>query len=187
MKMLLAAVLSLCPALAGAGEVSSAYTDFDFDKTCKTVAKAGEGEGDWIDAACKGYGGYPVQAAADDLRESIFYGFAPKDAPWESFAGFNHAGPKIEWRLQDGKPFAVIHRWFVGNSGPGQVQVLVIEKVGQKKDREGCAVGLVLATGNPKANSLARKIADERARTFRCGEDKRQEAGGKLPDFSVSE
>ena len=35
-----------------------------------------------------------------------------------------------------------------------------------------CHVGYVDARANPDANELARKIADENARTFKCGKDK---------------
>lgn len=188
MKALIAITVSLCcSGLASAAEISSAYTDFDFSKGCKTIAKAEEGEGDWLDAVCEGYAGFPVHASEGDARQSIFYGFQPKEWPWESFSGFNHAGPKIEWRLDGGKPFAVIHRWFVQNSETEQTQVLVVEKVGQKADRQGCAVGLVLASGNAAANETARKIADESARDFKCGKDKPQRVGAGLPDFSVGD
>ncbi len=36
-----------------------------------------------------------------------------------------------------------------------------------------CHVGYVDARANPDANELARKIADEHARAFKCGKDKR--------------
>jgi hypothetical protein len=54
-------------------------------------------------------------------------------------------------------------------------------------ERDGCAVGLVLATGNPEANEAARELADERARNFTCGVDKRVTVGDPMPDFSRSE
>ena len=50
--------------------------------------------------------------------------------------------------------------------------VLLVAKVGQMDARDGCTVGLVLATGNPQANDQARKLADEKARTFACGKDR---------------
>lgn len=112
--------------------------------------------------------------------------------PWESFEGFNSTGPKIEWRIEtDGAkaiPFATIHRWSVSDSeNPDkQVDVLVVEKVGQIEARDGCAVGLVLATGNPDANELARRIADEKARNFVCGSDERLTVGTPMPEFSRS-
>jgi len=67
--------------------------------------------------------------------------------------------------------------------------VLVVEKVGQLHERDGCAVGLVVATGNPQANETARKIADEQARNFICGSDERVIVadGIPLPDFQRQE
>ena len=84
-------------------------------------------------------------------------------------------------------PFAAIHRWSVSEGEDRKIEVLVVEKVGQIGLREGCAVGLVMATGNQKANEAARRIADERARDFACGVDQRAVVGGPMPDFSRSE
>jgi hypothetical protein len=189
------AFLGFCQA-AGAAEIVSEYTDLGADRHCTVFAAAEEGEGDWANLVCDGYRGHPVIIYSADLRESIFYGFPPAGdlAPaWESFAAFNSAGPKIEWRIEkDGDralPFATIHRWFVSNDpdDPEQkTEVLVVAKVGQLAERDGCAVGLVVATGNPKANEMARKIADEQARDFACGADERVVLSGEapLPEFS---
>ena len=46
----------------------------------------------------------------------------------------------------------------------------------------GCTIGLILATGNPRANEEARKLADDRARTFDCAKDKPIKIGA-VPDF----
>ena len=122
----------------------------------------------------------------------MFYGFPPgTDLPWESFSAFNSTGGRIEWRIEkDGQrsvPFATIHRWSV-NADPEnpdrRTDVLVVEKVGQVDKRDGCAVGLVLATGNPQANEAARRIADERVRDFECGTDKPTVSGDGVPDFT---
>jgi hypothetical protein len=45
---------------------------------------------------------------------------------------------------------------------------------------------LVLATGNPGANEMAHRIADEEARNFVCGSDERLTVGAPMPDFSRS-
>jgi len=42
------------------------------------------------------------------------------------------------------------------------------------------------AVANPDANALARKIADENARTFKCGKDKRIVVG-KVGDVDMPE
>ena len=180
---------SLCRA-AHAGEISSVYTDLDWKKDCVTYAQAEEGDGDWASLACSGYRGYPVLIAYDDARESLFYGFPPSDMTpvWESFAGLNSAGPELEWRIETkgdvAVPFAVIHRRSISNPDDENkpTEVLVVAKVAQPEIYDGCTVGLVLATGNPAANDQARKVANEQARTFACGKDKRVVIGD-APDF----
>lgn len=175
---------------ASAGEVTSVYTDLVPEKNCVTYAQAGENDGDWADLSCSGYFGYPVLLSYGDARESVFFGFPPDDmaSTWESFSGFNGSGSKVEWRVETNGnvslPFAAIHRRSVNTSGEDpakQVDVLVVAKVAQMEGRDGCTVGLVLATGNAGANDDARKIADEKARAFVCGKDKRVTIGDVPP------
>ncbi|KXF79362.1 hypothetical protein ATN84_06535 [Paramesorhizobium deserti] len=162
---------------ARAADIESAYTKIDRKHGCKVVEAAARGDGDWQELACTGYKGYPVLISYDDARESIFYGYPPKEGKrkWESFAGFNQSSDTIEWRVaREGKkeiPFATIHRWFVGEPGD-TVEVLAVEKIGRKGGGEGCAVGYVVASGNGNANDEARRIADSRARDFSCDVDK---------------
>ncbi|MGE0501110.1 MAG: hypothetical protein AB7I79_05540 [Rhizobiaceae bacterium] len=187
-------VMGLATGASSAAEIVSAYTDVDFEKGCSIFSSNEEG-GEFANFVCNGFKGYPVIYYTGDLRESVFYGFPPSGdlAPaWESFGGFNRTGPKIEWRVEkDGNreiPFATIHRWFVAadpEDSSKEVEVLVIDKVAQLHEKDGCAVGLVVATGNPKANETARRIADEQARSFVCGADERVVVQGDvpLPDF----
>jgi hypothetical protein len=175
---------------ARAGDISSAYTDLDQGKDCVTYAQAQNGEGDWADLACSGYRGYPVLVAYDDERESLFYGFPSLDmtAVWESFIAFNSSAARVEWRIETtggvAVPFAAIHRRSVSNADDPEksTEVLLVSKVAQPGAQEGCTVGLVLATGNPQANDQARKIADEKAKDFRCGKDRRVTVG-TVPSF----
>jgi hypothetical protein len=176
---------------AHADGISSVYTDLDPTKDCVTYAQAEEGDGDWADLACAGYRGYPVLIAYDDARESLFYGFPPggdMTSVWESFSGFNSSAPRVEWRIETKGdktvPFAVIHRRSVSSSDgeDKQTQILLVAKVGQMASRDGCTVGLVLATGNPQANDQARKLADDKARAFACGKDRRIVIGN-VPAF----
>lgn len=187
-RILISLLLATFCCGASAGEISSAYTDLVTDKDCLTYAKAGENDGDWADLSCAGYRGYPILLAYDDARESVFYGFPPADmtSSWESFVGFNSAGPKVEWRVETNDsvsiPFAVIHRRSVssGDDGTEKVEVLVVAKVAQMEGRQGCTVALV-AGASPNANEEARKIADEKARSFACGKDKRITVGDVPP------
>lgn len=181
-------LLGLAPA-ANADEIVSVYTDIDVQKNCTTFDINVEG-GEFANFACNGYGGYPVLIYSADLRESLYYGFPRTDEHvWESFAAFNSAGPKIEWRVsRDGDrtiPFATIHRRFVSDpeDPDKKTEVLVVAKVGLVKERDGCTVGLVLASGNPQANETARRIADEQVRDFACGADERVMVGENLPSF----
>lgn len=194
----LVVALAMLGAPASAAEMVSAYTDIDFEKNCSIFAVNEEG-GEFANFACAGYKGYPILIYTGDLRESLFYGFPPQGdlAPaWESFSAFNRTGPKVEWRIErDGQretPVATIHRWFVSadpDDSSKEVQVLVVEKVGQVHERMGCAIGLVMATGNPKANETARRIADEQAPGFVCGADEPVVVQGdaEMPDFQRQE
>ena len=60
--------------------------------------------------------------------------------------------------------------------------MLVVSKVGQPGGAAGCTVGLVAASGNPQANDEARRIADEKAKAFECGKDRRLTSGA-VPAF----
>ena len=191
--IVLAAIL---PAAAGAAEVRSEYTEIDLEKTCAIFDVAPDDES-FASYACSGWRGYPVLVYAADARESVVYGFpSSSDHVWESFSGLNQTAAKVEWRIEvDGErqvPFAAIHRWYVhadAENPEKRTEVLVVEKVGQPGSGESCAVGLVVASGNPKANETARKIADEQARDFACEADERVVVSGDvaLPEFSRQE
>ena len=176
-----ALVLGVLAGPAAAGSIESAYTSIDDKEACALVGLGAEGEGDWAETVCTGFRGFPVIISYGDARESVFYGFPPdtddRFANWESFGSFNSVGPKIEWRYErDGErvlPFATIHRWFVSEpeDSTKSTQVLVVEKVGTLPERQGCVVGYVVATGDPRANEKAREIADGQVRGFVCGSD----------------
>jgi hypothetical protein len=191
LAMLVAATFAM-PAIAQ--QIVSEYTDLDHDQHCSVVAGGDATEGDWSNLVCQGWRGYPVLIYYSDARESIFYGFPPSGdlAPtWESFMGFSRAGAKIEWRIEhDGAiPFATIHRWSVdADSDSQQVNVLVVQKVGQLHPRAGCVVGYVVATGNSEANEKARRMADGKARDHSCGNQPTIDAGAvPLPAFIRTE
>ncbi len=195
-SLLSALILFVSP--SHAEEIASAYSDLD-PAACTVYAQAvPDTEGEWSNSVCSGFRGYAVFVSDADGRSSLFYGFPPQgeDQPlWESFSAFNSAAPKIEWRVSGTSgaavPFAAIHRFFVSDPEEFEkkTEVLVVEKVGQPKEREGCTVGLVLATGNAGANEMARRIADEQAHDFACGADQPtfigQDAG--LPEWSRAE
>ena len=181
--------------LPAQAQMSSEYTQIDSQASCTVFAQAEEGDGDWANLVCDGWRGYPVMVQYGDLRESFYYGYPPAGdmAPiWESFSGFNSTGPTIEWRLeQRGEnrvPVATIHRWFVSTGEGEDVQVLVVEKVGQPFERDGCAMAYVMATGNPNSNEKARNYADNLVHGFSCGDQPAIDAGTvPMPDFVRAE
>lgn len=181
--IILALTASAWAGLATAAEVTSAYTELDPGRDCAVVAAAGPDDGDGQDLVCSGWRGTPVLLSTADLRSSVFYGFPPPgDRPFQTFAGFNGVGPRIEWRIEGDRPFAAIHRWTVDGAEGQRTEVLVVSRVAQLADRQGCVIGLVTASGHPDANETARKLADDRARGFKCGTDAPVEIG-RPPSF----
>jgi hypothetical protein len=101
----------------GAPKFSSVYTDLNRD--CKSALtkreeREAEARGTDIPERCKGYGGYYVDvgysAMASDLR---IYKTGSDDFVGLGMFPLNYTderGRKIEWRMADGKPFAVIIR-----------------------------------------------------------------------------
>jgi hypothetical protein len=154
---------------ASGGEISSAYTDLNLD-ACKIVSQS-EGEGSWTNWECRGLNGIPVRVSEDDLRFSVSYGNDAETAcsAQQTFGHFNSLGPRIEWRLENGKPFATILRWNETLEDE-TVSWLTVSKF---DGVHSCFVALI----DPKtqdANGAARQKADELARAFRCERDEPQ-------------
>jgi hypothetical protein len=175
--------LGLASAPAASQTVEYVYTKFD-TKQCKhTKGREVEDYGSWL---CPGHAGIPVRLSAGDQRMFVNYGNGKKDrAASQTLPGFNDVYEgTIEWRIekkQDGKarPFATILRWNLvtardseNATGPTRSsgRILVVTRLGPGGV---CHVGYVDARANPDANVLARKIADDHARTFKCGKDTR--------------
>jgi len=157
--------LILLAALAGAP--TSAYTQLNLDN-CEIYSVAHAGEGDWSNRRCPGRNGVTLFVNEDDARFDVDAGV--DNNVWESAAPLNELGPQVEWRLEGGRPFAIIYRYNISEAMPGGRSMLAVESIG-RAGRPGCLVALITAT--PAANARARQIADTRARTFRCGRDQR--------------
>lgn len=193
------AVLYLIMALAVtavapvAGAADSVFSTLDLDR-CQVILEDQGG----VLLKCPGLEGYPVLYKEGDLRPSVFYGSLDKlteQSGFESFSAFASVNDTVEWRTEGGKPFAAILRFFIANTDPEtgdtpprlKGQVLVVARVGSEDNPTSCVVGLVDALANPKANELARKIADEKAKDFACGADDAAYEGRKgslSSDFS---
>ena len=100
-----------------APQFSSAYTDLNRD--CKSALtrkeeKEAEARGSDIPEICKGYGGYYIDvgysAAASYLNISKKGSDDSISLGMFALNYIDEKGRKIEWRMADGKPFAVIYR-----------------------------------------------------------------------------
>jgi hypothetical protein len=173
---------------AAAQTVESAYSALDLDKCKHTAGKQEEDYGEW---RCNGYAGIAVHVSAGDQRSYVSFGRNAKREPAarQTLASFNGEGKKIEWRGERGagnklKPFVAIMRWSTTvSSGDEMVEgeVLVVTRL---VPGSVCRVGYVDGKANLDANALARKIADETARNFRCDTDKPIVLGNKGSGFS---
>ncbi|HEY0324197.1 MAG TPA: hypothetical protein VGC66_24840 [Pyrinomonadaceae bacterium] len=97
-----------------APKFSSLYTDLN--KECKGAVKESElNEGSDMPLKCKGYGGYYIyiyySALASQIavqmqgNEDVSIGLGMQELNYS-----DQKGRKVEWRMADGKPFAVILR-----------------------------------------------------------------------------
>jgi hypothetical protein len=179
--------LSLLSAPALSQTIEHAYTKFD-SKTCKhTKGKDVEDDGSWL---CEGYAGLRVQLSAVDQRMTVTFGQTRNTdlVQSQTLPSFNDVYEgTVEWRFEKSasgkpRPFATILRWNVmtpedrdkATATKATGRVLVVTRLGRGGS---CHIGYVDARANPDANELARKLAEERARTFKCGKDKRIVAG----------
>jgi hypothetical protein len=169
-------ILVLCSAAAfaqggakksAAPRFSSVYTNFD--KDCRdAVPESKMNPGTDVPGTCKGYGGYRValdySAMATSIvvvrgrnrDESISLGMMSISAP--------EKGSKLEWRLANGKPFAVIFRMpKYGEQGDSSDpfankigETLIIKGL---KGHESIDLEVDVKT-TPNPNEKARQLAD---------------------------
>ena len=178
---------------ATAETITAATTPFNIDKCAHKQGREVEDEGEW---RCTGYGGIAVVMTSGDARVYISYGprATREPAARQTLAAPNGEGDSIEWRLLRGRDgrgraFATIMRWTTAipvddpkvENGTYRGQVWVVTRLGPGGV---CHVGYVDARQNPDAIALARMIADQQARRFRCGRDKPVVLGAKGPGFS---
>ncbi len=152
------------PALA----FESAYTTIDLDK-CRVIAQ--DRESGSIAWTCPGYRDMELYVAEGDLRFFVSAGqnAGQRMAARQTLPPFNYTNNVLEWRLDDGQPFATILRYFISVDGEGaEEQVLVVSKIGKT---DSCQIAHVNASRNQNANVLARQAADTLAQDFICGED----------------
>jgi hypothetical protein len=179
--LLAASFALLSPLLSSplaAQTIGSVYTSTE-PKDCRIVATGTGGEAS-ATRICPGKAGFIILVNEDDLRETVSAGrsraAAEKEPAAEAwFTPFNSTTTTIEWRMQDGKPFAIIQRWHIADNndqdkggGPKNKAMLAVTRL---PPGAVCHVAYIDVAANPNANELARKAADEIARGFTCGKD----------------
>jgi hypothetical protein len=186
-RFLFPMLLMALPLAATADEITSLYSDLKI-KQCQQLAlfeDEGEG-GEWL---CKGIKDYDVRIWEGDLRSFVGFGkMAPAQcASMQTFGAFNSLGPRVEWRMKDGKPFATILRWLTEQSAdagaPRKQNWLVVTKLDGK---EACHIAYI-DTKYADANEVARQRADEEAASFNCARDMPEifsSLGGSATDYA---
>jgi hypothetical protein len=148
------------PAMTG---LASTYTVIDLEK-CTLVSEQSE-EGTSAEWRCAGFGDIPLIVEEGDGRFDVDAGV--KNDRFETVGAFNSLGDTAEWRLRDGKPFAVIFRYLDATPEAKGRTVLAVEKIGSAA-APGCRVAQI-AGDVPDANQVARDLADSNAADFACG------------------
>jgi hypothetical protein len=143
--------------------LASTYTELDLEK-CTLVSEQAE-EGTSAEWRCDGFGDLPLLVSEGDGRFDLDAGV--KNEAFETIGAFNSLGDNVEWRLRDGKPFAVIFRYLDATPEAKGRTVLAVEKIGTTA-APGCRVAQI-AGDVPDANQVARDLADSNAAEFACG------------------
>ncbi|WP_225673223.1 hypothetical protein [Bradyrhizobium hereditatis] len=178
---------------ANAQTFSSSYTS-TAPKDCRTIGKPSDVDGS-VTRVCPGKSGPVVLISEDDLREIVSVGRSRMAAAKEPaaelwFGPFNSTAHTVEWRVADGKPFAIIQRWLIADNGdldkngrPTSKPMLAVTRL---PPGPVCHVAYIDGQANRNANELARQAADEFARDFKCGKDEVKVVGEKGAAVSLA-
>ena len=193
-----AAVVLICAVAvpvswAKAQTIGSSYTS-TAPKDCR-VTSANNGVDDSTVRVCPGKSNLVVVISEDDLRETVSVGrnraqAAKEPAAQSWFGRFNSTAHTVEWRVTDGKPFAIIQRWRIAdNADPdkeGRPTAKPMLAVTRLPPGPVCHVAYIDGQANRNPNELARQAADEFARDFKCGKDEVKVVGEKGAAVSLA-
>lgn len=163
-KLLLTFAASLLFSISvQAQKIQSVYTSLD-DRKCKTLESNPDEGGSYL-GECRGIGGYKVQVAEGDLRQTVSI-VAPnkKVFPlelWSFFSGFSAAQPTAEWRVKGKSPVALIVRFNVSENPEDTSKTTSYLIVSKITKNEICIVD-TFKPGKSQ-NLLARRAADAAA------------------------
>ncbi len=146
-------LLVAASAPAKAPRITSAYTQLELDR-CVRLDKGEEPQSaTW---RCPGHRRVPLYVQNGDDRYDLDAGVEDSDELWAD--AFDYPGPTVEWRLANGKPFAIIYRLLISGPGVSQASELMVESVG-KSGKPGCRIARIRGA-TPHANAVARRRAD---------------------------
>jgi hypothetical protein len=168
----------LVPGAAGAQTIGSVYTRID--DRCTQRQLPGEPA---YETACRGHGEWSVYIVAGEHGAAAAYG--RRGEAMSDYAGppmrglFGGYNDVVEWRLEDGRAFATIHRYIHYNppemlevsGGLEEPNTLIVTALRADGDRPACPVAHVDASALPQANAVARDVADRLARGWDCSLD----------------
>lgn len=141
-------------------QTTKVYTSLEPNK-CKTLEIDTQSESST--QQCSGFAGYRVFVDEGDLRQNIRIKTPEgKEHSLELWSvvgsGFSSLGPRLEWRLKSGKPFALILRFNLSENPEDASKLtsyLVVVKV---TDKAICVTQKIPPSAN--ANLLAQKAAE---------------------------
>jgi hypothetical protein len=154
---------------AQAERFSSLYTNLKTD--CQPAIKLKRGEeydGD-MPLKCKGYGGYEIRVGYSAMSSQFSIariGNDSEDVVVSTMQPLNYdLKRKVEWRLANGKPFAVIYRIDLTKGTSADVDMWSAEnKTGESLVVKGLKgfeyIEFEIDAKNPQANLKAREMAD---------------------------
>lgn len=154
---------------AQAPRFSSLYTNLKTD--CQPAIKLKRGEeyqGD-MPLRCKGYGGYEIRVGYSAMSSQFSInriGHESEDVVVSTMQPLNYdLKRKVEWRLANGKPFAVIYRIDLTKGTSAEADMWSAEnKTGESLVVKGLkgfeVIEFEIDAKNPQANLKAREMAD---------------------------
>ena len=150
---------------------TSVYTDMKRDCEFEDGPAETEAVGDPA-GECNGFGGYKIfisysaQAAHFRIESSQNDGEAIDLGT--DYGSYGERGEKVEWRLANGKPFAVIIRInsYKGENDGGNTYYTLANRVGSKLVVKGLKgferINFEIDGATPNANQKAREVADQK-------------------------
>jgi hypothetical protein len=174
-RAILVVLLLGAATVARADAAESAVTELSGGR-CRFIADDGE-VGDYALKRCPGRGGATVFTEAGPARVSLSFRWGKHHS--DNVVAGSSLGKTLEWRGSKERkrfaPHAAIVRVIVRDDDSevdGKFKtydVLVVLRIGR---REACLMAVIDEAANAEAASLARRTADEDARSFVCNRDR---------------